>query len=72
MVYAACSVSTSGRAGTDGASWRKSPRNAALQPRLGRPASGGGAETVLFTDVFLPGAGEQTCEDGGPGLGRIC
>ncbi|XP_032197115.1 LOW QUALITY PROTEIN: uncharacterized protein LOC116589225 [Mustela erminea] len=62
MVYAACSVSTSGWAGTDGASWRKSPWNAARPPRLGRAASGGGAETGLFTDVFLPGAGEQTRE----------
>lgn len=54
MVYAACSVSTSGRAGTDGASWRKSLLNVAPQPRLGRAASGGGAETGLATDVSCP------------------
>lgn len=72
MVYAACSVSTSGRARTDGASWRKSQPSAAPQPRLGRAASGGGAETWSFTDVFVPRAADQTWEEAGPGLGCVC
>lgn len=72
MVYAACSVSTSGWASTDGASWRKSLLNAAVQPCLGRGASGGGAETRLFTDELLPSALEQTSEDASLGLGCIC
>lgn len=67
MVYAACSVSTSGRACTDGASWRKSPLNVALQPGFGRGALGGGAETgFVFRRVSAQRVGIdlQGCQSG--------